>query len=326
MNTLEKSKTIEKKARPFRSNASLLFAAAKSLGYTVTEVIVNEQKNLSKFGFYIEHKNKRCYISSKSYFPNVPRWQLALMDNKLITTAILEQSSFSSIKTILFTNEQSISLTKLKSQILNQPLPILIKPTSGSDGSGVTLCYTKKQTTDLITSYYRNNESFLAQPFINKDEYRITVVDKKIVFIHLKRFPTVTGDGIKTIEELVSGAKYKDTTVIEQECRKQKLTLKSILKKGKEFQTHITKKSDPSFYITENFPVKIRDWVTKLCTELGIDSVGIDVFIKGKFEDPSQMLIIELNSKPDLCYITQYYNDRQTPLNVAIKILTSYFK
>ncbi len=326
VNILQKTKTAEKKARPYRSNASLLFAAAKSLGYTLTEVIVNGQKNLSKFGFYVEHNHKRCYISAKSYFPNVPRWQLALMDNKLITTGILEQSSFSTIKTILFTNQNSISLPELKKNILNQPLPILIKPTSGSDGSGVTLCYTKKQTTDLLSEYYRNNESFLAQPFINKDEYRITVVDKEIQFIHLKRFPTVTGDGIKTIAELISTAKYTDATVIEQECRKQKLTLTSILKKGVKFQTHITKKSDPSFYIITDFPQKISDWVTTLCTELGIDSVGIDVFIKGTFTNPSEMMIIELNSKPDLCYITQYYNDRQTPFNVAVKILESYFK
>ncbi len=314
-----------KKERSYRSNASLIYAAAKSLNYTITEVMVNGKRNLSKFGFYIEHNNKRCYISAKSYFPQVPRWQLALMDNKLITTAILEQTSFSSVKTILFTGQNSISLTKLKTQVLDQPLPILIKPTSGSDGSGVVLCYTKKQTTDLITSYYNKNEIFLAQPFVNKDEYRITVVGKKIMFAHLKKFPTVVGDGVKTLAELISTAKYTDTSVIDQECTKKKVTLKSILKKGVTFQTHITKKSDPSFYITNNFPEKISTWVTKLCTDLGIDSVGIDVFIKGTFENPTDIMIIELNSKPNLCYITQYYNDRQTPFNVAVKILEGYF-
>ncbi len=314
------------KIRPYRSNASLLYSAAKSLGYKLTDVEVNGKRNLNKFGFYVEHKNKRCYISAKTYFPQVSRWQLALMDNKIITTAILEQTTFSSIKTIAFTSKQSITQTALKTQILNQPLPILIKPTSGSDGSGVVLCYTKKDTLDQINYYYNKNESFLAQPFVNKDEYRITVVDRKIMFIHLKMFPTVVGDGLKTITELLKTAKYKDDSVITQECRKQKLTLNSILKKGKHFQTHITKKSDPSFYITKNFPAKINLWVTQLCTELGIDSVGIDVFIKGTFENPSDIMIIELNSKPNLCYITQYYNDRHTPFMIATKILRTYFK
>ena len=313
-------------ARPYRSNASLLYAAAKSLGYTLTDVEVNGKRNLSLFGFYVEHKNKRCYISAKTYFPQVSRWQLALMDNKLITTAVLEQTKFSSIKTVSFTSKQSITQTALKTQILQQPLPILIKPTSGSDGSGVVLCYTKKDTLSQINYYYNKDESFLAQPFINKDEYRITVVDRKIMFIHRKKFPTVTGDGIKTLAELIKIAKYKDDFVIAEECRTQKLTLNSILKKGKQFQTHITKKSDPAFYITKNFPDKINLWVTQLCSELGIDSVGIDVFIKGSFENPSDIMIIELNSKPNLCYITQYYNDRQTPFIVATKILKAYFK
>lgn len=326
MPTIKKTNPSTERKLPFKSNAVLLYTAAKSLGYDISEVLVNGQRNLSRFGFYVEHKNKRCYISNRTYFPNVPRWQLALMDNKLITTAVLEQSSFSTIKTISFTNQNSITLNKLKTQILNQPLPILIKPTSGSDGSGVVLCYTKKQTSDLITTYYNNNESFLAQPFINKDEYRITVVDKEIMFIHLKKFPTVVGDGVSTVAELINKAKYSDPSVVMQECRKQQITLSSVLKKGKVFQTHITKKSDPSFYLTRDFPIKIKDWVTRLCTELGIQSVGIDVFIKGDFEDPSHMMIIELNSKPDLCYITKFYNDRETPLAVATKVLKSYFK
>lgn len=314
-----------KRVRPYRSNASLLYTAAKSLGYKLTDVEVNGKRNLSKFGFYVEHNNKRCYISAKSYFPQVPRWQLALMDNKIITTALLEKTQFSSIKTISFINKLSITQSELKTQILNQPLPILIKPISGTDGSGVVLCYTKKATSELIQHYYRKNESFLAQPFINKDEYRITVVDKQIMFIHGKRFPTVVGDGTKTLAELIKKATYKDDSVIAQECKKNGITLQTVLKKGTHFQTHITKKSDPSFYITKNFSIKIQEWVTQLCEELGINSVGIDVFIKGKFDNPSQIIIIELNSKPNLCYITQYYNDRQTPFLVATKILETYF-
>lgn len=319
------TKTSSKRVRSFRSNASLLYIAAKSLGYKLTDIEVNGKRNLSRFGFYVEHNNKRSYISAKSYFPNVSRWQLALMDNKIITTAILEQTGFSSIKTISFTGQQTITSLALEAQILKQPLPILIKPTSGSDGSGVVLCYTKKDAVNQINYYYRRDESFLAQPFINKDEYRITVVGKQIMFIHLKKFPTIIGDGVRTIAEIIKTAKYTDSSVIEQEYQKQGLGPDSILQSGTLFQTHVTKKSDPSFYITKDFPKEIVAWVTRLCDELGIETVGIDVFINGKFDNPSKITIIELNSKPNLCYITQYYNDRQTPFMVATKILEDYF-
>jgi len=133
VNKVKNIKTPTKKIRRDTSSALLLHTAAQALGYSVREVKVNGKINLSRFGFFVEHDNKRCYISAQSYFPNVPRWQLALMDNKLITTAILEQSPFSTIKTILFTNKDSLPLRKLVSDILNQPLPILIKPTSGQD-------------------------------------------------------------------------------------------------------------------------------------------------------------------------------------------------
>jgi len=324
-NNKQKPATIHRRLR-YTSNAALLHDAALSLGYKITYIIINGKKNINRFGFYVEHKNRRCYISAKSYFPGVPRWQLALMDNKLITTAVLEQNYFSVIRTVSFTSQDTITLTALHKQIFNQPLPILIKPTNGSDGSGVQLCYTKKQAVELINEYYYANTSFLAQPFIEKDEYRITVANKKIGYIHLKKFPTVTGDGIKTIADLISKAKYLDDEVVRQECKKLKLTIQSVLPKGKSIKTHITKKSDPSFYITDNFPPEIIAWVTKLCDTLGIDSVGIDVFIKGTLIDPSKIIVIELNSKPNLCYVTQYYGDSKASFTIATEILKAYFE
>ena len=51
-----------KKELPYRSNASLLYAAAKNLGYKLTDIEVNGKRNLSRYGFYVEHKNKRCYF------------------------------------------------------------------------------------------------------------------------------------------------------------------------------------------------------------------------------------------------------------------------
>lgn len=324
-NNKQKTASTYRKER-YTSNADLLHDAAESLGYKITDIIINGNRNLGRFGFYVEHKSRRCYISAKSYFPGVPRWQLALMDNKLITTAALEQNSFSTIKTVSFTTKNSTTLKELQKQIFKQPLPILIKPISGSDGSGVQLCYTKKQAVALIKEYYHSNQSFLAQPFIDTDEYRITVANRKIGYIHLKKFPTITGDGIKTISELISEVKYSDNEVIRQECKKNKLTLQSVLTKGKSIKTHITKKSDPAFYITDNFPPKITAWVNKLCDALGIDSVGIDVFIKGTLADPSNIIVIELNSKPNLCYVTQYYGDSKASFTIATEMLKAYFE
>jgi D-alanine-D-alanine ligase-like ATP-grasp enzyme len=316
---------ISAKKKVYKTNTEIFYEAAKQLDLAITLVAVNNKTHISRYGYYIEHGLKKCYISTKSYFPNVPRWQLALMTNKLITTAVLEQNNFSTIKSLVFINKNEISLQDLITTIHQQPYPILFKPNHGHDGIGIELCYEKSIAEHIITEYYQNNVSFLAQPFIEQNEYRIMVAGSEIMFIHRKKFPEIVGDGISTIQKLVSKAKYSNKTIVMRECTKRNLTLDSVLAPGEKLRIHITKKSDPDFYLKDNFPEALQTWVKELCQTLAVETIGIDIFTSGELRDTDKITIIELNSKPSICYISSYYKDYETPLRVAKNILRRYF-
>lgn len=309
----------------YKTNTEIFYEAANNLGLTVDRLIVNNKTNHAKFGFYVTYKTKKCYISTKSYFPNVPRWQLALMSDKFITSAVLESYNFPTIKSVSFLKNDTRTLDELKSEITGQPYPILFKPSQGHDGIGIELCFTKSDAETAISTFYHSNTSFLAQPFIEAKEYRIMVVGKEIMFIHRKKFPVIVGDGIQTIKSLLKNAKYSNEAIVKKECEKYSLTPDSILPLGEKLKINITKKSDPDFYINNNFPPTLQKWVEKLCDALSVETVGIDIFANGDLSDTDKLVIIELNSKPSLCYISSYYKDKVTPLNAATKVLKQYF-
>lgn len=309
----------------YKTNTEIFYEAALSLQLKPTPVVVNDTVNLSRFGFYVEGNGKKCYISTKSFFPNVHRWQLALMSDKLITSAVLEQNNFSTIQSVVFTKQQSITLSDLEKKVLRIPLPILIKPNHGHDGAGIELCDERARTSAVIAAYYAENVSFLAQPFIVQPEYRIMVVNKEIMFIHRKKFPEVIGDGKTTLAELLKKARYVDTSTIQKECLKLNLSQHSIIPLGQKIKTHITKKSDPAYYKTSQFPIPLIHWVKDVCDALNIETVGLDVFGGDDIGDTEKLIIIELNSKPSLCYLSTYYKDKETPLRTAKKILAHYF-
>jgi len=309
------------------SNSHLFLIAAQELGYETEIIGTKNVENLSENGFWVRHNDKACYLSGRTWYPNIPRWQLALMSDKSITTTALIQANLPTIQTITFPdNKKDLTFNEVKKVILDQPLPILIKPNDGYDGDGVILCYTKKQVSGVLKSHWKNKTSFLAQPYIRHDEYRIMVVNRKIQFIHRKKFPTVIGDGKTSLLKLLKEARYCNDIIIARQCKKLDYTLETIIPKGQIFKTHITKKSDPDFYMTENFPAHVIELTQDICTKLGIETVGIDVFIDGDINKSKKITIIELNSKPGLFYIIRYYKDYKTPLNIAKLLLRTYFR
>lgn len=301
-----------------------MHAAAVSLGYTTDHLTINGVQDINTFGFTVSHGGKVCYISNKTYFPDVPRWQLELMSDKILTSAALDALAYTQIKTVVV-HPKLQTLSQSMNEALALSLPVITKPSHGSDGFGIQLSRTKKALREAVKTKHTQGKSFLVQAFIEKPEYRILVIDGEVAYIHRKKFPEITGDGTSSVADLLYGKKYRASDVVSYECKKHGYTLTSILPVGVPLKTHITKKSDPDFFISTNIPVKINTWSKNLARALGVRSMGIDAFIDGDLHDPSSITIIELNSKPSLHYIEKYYKNPEVLLHVATTILKNYF-
>ena len=81
--------------------------------------------------------------------------------------------------------------------------PVVLKPEFGNKGRDVILNI--KTDKELIDNYNKLNEKYkdiLIEKYYEGDDYRVCVVNNKVVAVS-KRIPSyIIGDGVKTIQEL----------------------------------------------------------------------------------------------------------------------------
>lgn len=91
---------------------------------------------------------------------------------------------------------------------------LVVKPNSGSEGYGVSLCKTMKETENAISRLFKTEDSVCICPYYDIErEYRTFYLDGEILLIYGKIKPYVIGDGISTISELIKGLDIPQTAV-----------------------------------------------------------------------------------------------------------------
>ena len=124
------------------------------------------------------------------------------MENKLVTKKILEEHEIRAPKGQEYTNAEAAKADFL----FHQGKPVVIKPNQTNFGLGITIL---KENTDeetfrrAVDIAFEHDTTILIEEFIAGKEFRIFVIGDEVVGI-LHRVPAnVTGDGTKTIHELV---------------------------------------------------------------------------------------------------------------------------
>ncbi len=88
--------------------------------------------------------------------------------------------------------------------------PVVIKPSDQDQGRGV---FTGLRSTAAVREYFsraaRFSERILIEEHVNGDDYRLTVLRGKVIKVMRRRPGGVTGDGIRTVSELLAEEQLK---------------------------------------------------------------------------------------------------------------------
>ena len=102
---------------------------------------------------------------------------------------------------------------------------LVVKPNSGSEGRGVTLCKTQKETEIAIQKLFRRRGSVSICPYYDiLTEYRTFYLNGKVHLIYGKTKPFVIGDGKSTIGELVERLNLPDKSIVQDNLSNLDLT------------------------------------------------------------------------------------------------------
>lgn len=195
--------------------------------------------------------------------------------------------------------------------------PLVVKPTDAGSGRGVITNITNiDEFKDALTTV-RDRLGFknvIVERFIVGEDYRIYVVNDKVVGAY-KRIPAnVIGDGKSTIKELIkkkNKLREKNPFIFDRPIKidkklteflsEQQLTLESVPKKDERIflrpQGAYLKERDP-VDITDSMPDKIKQIAVKAMKSIpGLTHCDVDMIVN---EETGEGYVNEINSRPQI--------------------------
>ncbi|MDB4940338.1 MAG: hypothetical protein JWO40_763 [Candidatus Doudnabacteria bacterium] len=194
--------------------------------------------------------------------------------------------------------------------------PVIVKPNSGSQGAGVSLVHNKREFYKAIRAVFKRDRIALVQQPVLGVDYRLVVLDKKVISAY-ERIPlNIVGDGKSTVERLLKikqrqfVASSRDTQIKADDPRipikllHQGLSLRSVPAKGQRVylldNANLSTGGD-SVDVTDKVHPEFRKLAVKLTRDMGLRLCGVDLMIEGDIsQKPSTFWVLEVNSAPGL--------------------------
>lgn len=221
--------------------------------------------------------------------------------------------------------------------------PLIIKPNSKSQGVGVALVYDKTELYRTLKSIFKIDKVALVQKYIKGKDYRIVILDKKVISAYERLPLRVTGDGKSTIEQILNkkkkhfGSIDRDIKInsrdprIKDTLKHQDLHLSSILPKGEIIplltNANLSTGGD-SIDVTSTIHSDFKKIAVNLTRDMGLRLCGVDLMIDGDIsEKVKKYWVIEVNSAPGLDhYVTTGKAQKKIVEDLYLEVLKSMEK
>lgn len=296
---------------------------ALSRGLTVS--ILN--KNNSEYEKYFLERDKvgRVYKISnndKIYLFNTSR----LINNgkkpnlsKIILSELLKNNGFNFIDSMVFIHKSKIDFSLIEKKI-NKPW--VVKPTNGSMGNNV-FCDLDSEI-DLKNSISKQTGDFIIEHYIsNADEYRVYVVNCKVIGFCKRIDPFVIGDGVNTLKQLVDlKNKIRSEKKLSKIIISPKVDIEKIPKLNEKVIVNNVKGRSLGAdieVIKGGLDIKIVNEIERFSKLFHENFVlGFDILVK-----KNELFILEINTRPQLS--SGLFPDYGPQLDIPSEILNNLF-
>ncbi len=224
--------------------------------------------------------------------------------------------------------------------------PVVVKPNSKSQGSGVCVAFNKKELNSAILEVFKGDKVAIVERYLPGHDYRVVVLDGEIISAY-ERIPlSIKGDGKSSILSLLKQKqKYfilskRDTRLnfndrrIQLKLKKAGLTLKSILPKNLELflldNANLSTGGD-SIDVTKTIHNNFKKIAVRLTKDMGLRIAGVDIMVTEgditKNPENCKYYIIEINAAPGLDhYVTTGEVQKKKVEAMYLKVLKALGK
>lgn len=194
--------------------------------------------------------------------------------------------------------------------------PVFVKPNSKSQGQAAAKVHTKKEFYRAMKRVFKVDNIALVQKVVTGHDYRIVVLDDKVISAYERVPLSVTGDGKSSIKELLLRKQKefartgRDTVIkvddprIQEKLLREKFSLDSILTKGQVkylLDNANLSTGGNSIDVTESMHESYRKMAVDLTSKMGLRFCGVDIMVDGTIQEPmSRWWVIEINAAPGI--------------------------
>jgi D-alanine-D-alanine ligase-like ATP-grasp enzyme len=195
-------------------------------------------------------------------------------------------------------------------------LPVIVKPNSGSQGKGVALVHTKREFYRAMRRIFAIDRVALVQQPVSGKDYRVVVLDDRIISAYERVPLNVVGDGRSTIRQLLAkkqrafAASSRDTVIKPDDLRmgaklkRAGLTMDTVPHKAQRVflldNANLSTGGD-SIDVTAMVHPDFKKIAVQLTRDMGLKLCGVDLMIQGDISlPPKEWWVLEINSAPGL--------------------------
>lgn len=196
--------------------------------------------------------------------------------------------------------------------------PVVVKPNSGSQGVGVAFVYGKREFDRALRAIFKRDRVALIQKPLSGRDYRLVVLDKRVISAYERVPLNVVGDGSSSIKRLLTlkqrqfdiekrGTRIDFTDLrITGKLKRQGLTLRSVPSRGVRVflldNANLSTGGD-AVDVTATVSPSYRRLAIRLTRDMNLRLCGVDLMINGSIENRAvagNFWILEINAAPGL--------------------------
>jgi D-alanine-D-alanine ligase-like ATP-grasp enzyme len=217
--------------------------------------------------------------------------------------------------------------------------PVIVKPNSGSQGVAVAKAHTKKDFYQAMRNVFMHDRIALVQTPVAGKDYRVVVLDNKIISAY-ERIPlNITGNGTSTVKQLLAQKQKqfvktgRDTIIraedkrVAQKLKRRGLTMRSVIPRGETVylldNANLSTGGD-AIDVTATIHPAFRKLAIQLTRDMGLRFCGVDIIVDGDGIEtkPDRYWIIEVNAAPGLDhYVTTGKTQRKIVEDMYLEVL-----
>lgn len=219
-------------------------------------------------------------------------------------------------------------------------MPVVVKPNSGSQGTGVAFVRTKREFYMAMRRVFKTDRVALVQRPVEGKDYRVVVLDDKIISAY-ERIPlNVIGDGRATVSVLLDRKQRqfikdgrdtclrKDDPRIEIKLGRQGLSRDSVPERGRQVflldNANLSTGGD-AVDVTKAIHSEFKKIAIRITRDMGLRLCGVDLMVNGDIaKRPGDYRVIEINSAPGLDHYAKAGKDQEKIVEALyLKVLKS---